>query len=297
MIDHDDERQDMEMTDATDATTRPATRTIDVGLPLYYGLHLNLVEDRESAHEVGRPARGALVFFDGAIRRYTCDPHTGRAIKIDDIGADALRLTIAGQGWTTGPLEYGTVEVDVRAGVTRKIVHIAAGRRPLRLLVDDRVVTYIVPHPDLLWFTSWTDTGHGDRLYAILPTTGPAAQEAMRAQDQLYVAPLFNVGLRSGVVCWGNVRTPPARRPLLYASPENVSAHERFDLFCASDFKPQFRRGRSRKHPDALDKVWQTLARRRCTRYPLGDLVPALTYGEALALEPMGSLVLQGDWL
>jgi len=297
MITHDDRRDEMAAGTTTTTTGAIArTRTIEVGLPLYYGLHLNLVEDRDGAREAGSPARGALVFFDGVIRRYTCDPRTGQAVKIEDIGADALQLTIAGQGWTTGAQEHGTVKFDVRAGVTRKIVHIAAGVRPLRPLVDDRVETYTVPLPDLLWFASWTDTGCWDRLYAILPTTGPAAGRAMRPDDHLYVPPLFNIGLRSGVVCWGNVRTPPARKPLLYASPKNVSACELCDLFCASDFKPQYRRDRSRKHPEALETVWRALDRRRCARYPLGDLVPALTYGEALTMEPRGNLGIRGDW-
>jgi len=45
-----------------------------------------------------------------------------------------------------------------------------------------------------------------------------------------------------------------------------------------------------------LETVWRALDRRRCARYPLGDLVPALTYGEALTMEPRGSLGIRGDW-
>lgn len=294
MIDETSQRGKQAPGGVASAPTR--TRAIEVGLPLYYGLHLNLIEDRESVREAGSPARGALLFFDGVIRRYTCDPETGRVMKIEDIGAEAVQAAIAGQGWTTGCLESGTVQFDVRNGITRKVVHLAAGVRPLRLLDGDHAVTYRIPLPDLLWFASWTDREHWDRLYAIPPTTGPASGRAMRPNDPLFVPPLFNVGLRSGVVCWGNVRTPAPKMPVRYASPENVAVHELFDLFCASAFKPQFRQGRSKKHPEALEKVWRTLDRRHCTRYPLGDLVPALTYGEALAIEPRGSLGFQGDW-
>lgn len=278
------------------ATSRPRTRALDLSLPLWYGLHLNLVEDRASAREIGSPAVGALVFYPGIIRRYRCDPETGQVVTIDDVAADAVQAAIVGQGWSTGDQEPGTVRYEIIGGIHRKVVHIPAGVRSMRLLDGDRIVTYRVPHPDLLWFSSWTDREVWDRAYAIAAGTGPAAGRAMTASDQLYVAPVFNVGLRSGVVCWGAVATPPAKKPALLASPDNVSVAERCAIFMASNFKPQFRKGRCRRHPDDLVATWALLARGRAARYPERLLVPACPYGDALTMEPRGSLGTGGDW-
>jgi hypothetical protein len=158
-------------------------------------------------------------------------------------------------------------------------------------------VTYRIPHPHLLWFASWSDGAVWDRLYAIDARTGPAAGRALAPDDQLYVPPLFNVGLRSGVVCWGTVSTPPARKPTLHASPENVSVAERFDLFMSSTFKPQFRTGRCTRHPDDLLATWKVLHRAGASRYPERLLRPTCTYGDALRGEPRGSLGVMGDWV
>lgn len=280
-----------------EADPEKPTRTLEVGLPLYYGLHLNLVEDRASARELGSAAHGALVFYDGIIRRYTCDPATGKAVKIDDLAADALQAAIVGQGWTTGDQEYGTVRFEITGGISRKVVHVPAAVHSLHLYEGDHIRTYHVPHPDLLWFCSWTDRDVWDRLYAIATRTGPAARAAMTPTDQLYVPPLFNVGLRSGVVCWGAVSTPPARKPALFASPANVSVAERCAIFMASTFKPDLRAGRCRRHPQDLTRTWRLLARARATRYPERLLVPACTWSEALRTEPRGGLGIGGDWL
>ena len=280
----------------TVTTSRAGTRSIDLSLPLWYGLHLNLVEDRAGAREIGSPAVGALVFYPGIIRRYTCDPETGQVVAIDDVAAEAVQASIVGQGWSTGDQEPGAIRFEITGGIHRKVVHIPAGVRAMRLLDGDRIVTYRIPYPDLLWFSSWTDREVWDRVYTIAPDTGPAAGTAIRPGDQLYVPPLFNVGLRSGVVCWGGVTTPPAKKPTLFASPENVSVAERCAIFMASNFKPQFRRGRCQRNPDDLVATWRLLHRARATRYPTRLLVPACTYGDALTGEPRGSLGVGGDW-
>ena len=87
--------------------------------------------------------------------------------------------------------------------------------------------------------------------------------------DQLYYAPTFNV-FQSGRVCPGSHTFP--------TDPSEVP-----ESFFQSFFSPTGdTRDRSQNYPNDLRKLWSTLNGKR--RYPLRDLVPAITTAQAMLL-------------
>ena len=101
--------------------------------------------------------------------------------------------------------------------------------------------------------------------YVFAAPTRPAA-----ASEQLYRCPTFNV-FESGRVCVGSHKFPhdPARIPEAFFESHFSSAADTM-------------RGRSRRHPDNVGRLWTELDGR--SDYPMKDLVPQLSVADALRI-------------
>ena len=104
-----------------------------------------------------------------------------------------------------------------------------------------------LPMPGLIFICS---PGRPPRVYA-------AKRRPKRLEDTIYHAPLFNV-FPDGRTCPGSHRFP-----------EDVGQNP--GSFFTSFFTRELGRGKSKKFPDDLLKMWEELDGK--TRYPLGDLV------------------------
>ena len=103
--------------------------------------------------------------------------------------------------------------------------------------------------PGLIFIAS---PGKPPRVYA-------AKKRPRTANDTIYHAPLFNL-FRDGRTCPGSHRFP-----------DNIAEIPK--SFFASFFTAEADyRGRSRKSPNDLLRLWEELDGKK--RYPLGDLVP-----------------------
>ena len=116
-----------------------------------------------------------------------------------------------------------------------------------------------IPMPGLVFVCS---PGRAPWVYA-------AKSRPTGAEQQLYRAPAFNV-FGDGRVCPGS-----------HTFPEEVG------LIPESFFESYFSmtadtRDRSKKHPDNLHALWEELDGKR--KYPLKDLVPQCTVGQAMAV-------------
>jgi PRTRC genetic system protein B len=106
-----------------------------------------------------------------------------------------------------------------------------------------------LPMPGLIFISS---PGRAPKVYA-------AKKRPTKATEVIYHAPLFNV-FRDGRTCPGSHKYP--------AKIEEIPGS-----FFASFFSPTGDyRGRSKKYPDDLLKLWEEIDGRK--RYPLDDLVP-----------------------
>jgi hypothetical protein len=105
----------------------------------------------------------------------------------------------------------------------------------------------------------------GQASYVFAATTRPRKPE-----EQLYHAPCHNL-FDTGRVCVGTHPFPadPARVPAAFFE-SDFSAH------------PSTARGKSRRHPEDIGRLWDELDRGQA--FPLDDLLPHLTVGEAMRL-------------
>ncbi len=131
----------------------------------------------------------------------------------------------------------------------------------LRTRLDAPPRRYHLPCPGLVFLCP--PAGQAPYVFA-------ARDQPRRPEDELFHAPFYNV-FASGRVCVGTHPFPrdSARIPrAFFESFFSVAMHTA--------------RGKSRRHPEDIGRLWDELDRGR--EFPTDDLVPQLTVGDAMRL-------------
>ena len=193
--------------------------------------------------------KARLDFYGDAIILYLVDKGviTTRMVSARDIALALLREVPLRSGLLPeGALWWGQGKGGVEVALWRSpkvwpvALMVEAFKPPRRLRV---------PMPGLIFVCA---PGRPPRVYA-------ARRRPRNAGDVVYHAPLFNV-FQDGRTCPGTHKYPPDIGEI----PESF-----FTSFFTSE---AHYRGRSRKYPDDLRKLWEELDGKE--RYPLKDLVP-----------------------
>lgn len=193
--------------------------------------------------------KARLDFYQDSIILYLLDQGviTTRVVSARDIVLALLREVRLGSGLLPeGGLWWsqGKDGVEVALWRSARVWPVALATEPLK---PPRRMK--LPMPSLIFICS---AGRPPKVYA-------AKRRPKSLEDVIYHSPLFNV-FRDGRTCPGTHKYPDDLREL----PES---------FFISFFTPTGDcRGRSKKYPDDLLKLWEELDGKG--RYPLKDLVP-----------------------
>ena len=164
---------------------------------------------------------------------------------------------------TTGLLPPGALWLVKRAGGAWTALWQEPGTRTVRLRtsLETPPRRYRLPLPGLIFLCP----PGGQAPYVFAATARPR-----RPEEQLYHAPCHNL-FDTGRVCVGTHPFPsdPARVPAAFFE-SYFSAH------------PSTARGKSRRHLEDIGRLWDELDRGQT--FPLDDLLPHLTVGEAMRL-------------
>jgi hypothetical protein len=133
---------------------------------------------------------------------------------------------------------------------------------PVGLWIEGLDDPYRVNFPGLVLARVSKSRGAEYGLYAVL-------ERPVSMGDELYLTPLPHV-YDNGGICWGSVKRPRFRR-----KPDPVSLQADWDVLLGSRFGNHNVRGRSKKYPEDIRKLYARLDGKPRTQYPLDDLVEA----------------------
>ncbi|MDP9374596.1 MAG: prokaryotic E2 ligase family D protein [Chloroflexota bacterium] len=208
------------------------------------------------------PLRLRLDFHDESVLLHdygTRGAATTRLVSALDV-AHALASEL---DLTTGLLPPDTLWVVKRASGTWLALWEVPGVRTVRLRtsLDAPPRRYRLPCPGLVFLCP--PAGQAPYVFA-------ARDRPCRPEDELFHAPFYNV-FASGRVCVGTHPFPrdSARTPRAF-----------FESFFSVAMDTA--RGKSRRHPEDIGRLWDELDRGR--EFPTDDLVPQLTVADAMRL-------------
>lgn len=186
---------------------------------------------------------------DGRTTEYPIDPQ-----RLGTLLAGQLRFD-------TGLLNPDTLYVSV-TGVGKVVIGYRAPQKTA-LHIDGATDPIRVPLPGLILMrTTTSDDSPRYAVYAIpkRPTT---------LDTPLYYAPLPNVG--SEAICWGSVGKVSAEA--LHSN----DLQSDWSALLGSLFTSHSVSGKSNAHRDDIRGLYIALEKRKATRYPVRDLIPART--------------------
>jgi PRTRC genetic system protein B len=231
------------------ATARPASSPYQRALPP----ELDVEDD---------PLRLRLDFHDESVILHDYSDRSGVTTRLV-AALDVAHALASELDLTTGLLPPDTLWVVKRASGAWVALWEPPRVRTVRLRtsLEAPARRYRLPCPGLVFLCP--PAGQAPYVFA-------ARDRPRREADALYHAPFYNV-FASGRVCVGTHPFPhdPARVP---------------HAFFASYFSAAIdtARDKSRRHPDDIGLLWAEVDKARA--FPLDDLVPQLTVGDALRL-------------
>lgn len=195
-----------------------------------------------------------LTFYPDTIlcTRYDAQGQTTYPVAPQEVAEAVGNVT-----FSTGWLPPRTLFVERQGGLTTVAIHVPQGKHTVHVETAEGVYQWTIPMPDLLF------VGRGSAYWVFATKSTPARY------GSLYHAPCSNVH-ENGSICPGNTPFPEATPETMQTAFEMFMHRSVFNLHLSQN------RVTGRAKANVLT-LWETLAARPRSRFPLRALRPLAT--------------------